>query len=113
MPPKNRAATGAFDAAKSLAPKGAEKNLLAAIERLRNGSPMNPDLKERAKAGKLKINATTATMEAGCARRLAYAFDRVRKALDIGAEEAPAAAGEKRTAPEQVPPGSGHATSGG
>jgi hypothetical protein len=65
------------------APKGAEKALLEAIERLRSGTPSNPGLKARAKAGKLKINATTATLEAGCARRLAYAYDRVRQALEI------------------------------
>ncbi len=64
-------------------PKGAEKSLLEAIERLRSGTPRNPDLQERMRARKLKINATTATTEAGCARRLAYAFPRVRQALEI------------------------------
>lgn len=64
-------------------PKGAERSLLEAVARLRAGTPRDPALQVRAKAGKLKVNATTATLEAGCARRLAYEYTRVRQALGI------------------------------
>lgn len=87
MPLKNRPAARHPDTTGAPVPKGAEKSLLNAIERLRHGAPTNLDLQTRAKAGKLKINATTATIEAGCARRLAYAFDRVRSALGIETQE--------------------------
>ncbi|HEY0835784.1 MAG TPA: hypothetical protein VGE72_17910 [Azospirillum sp.] len=68
-------------------PKGAEKNLLDAIARLEKNKPTDPELKQRAKAGKLRVNPTTAALEAGCSRRLAYKFPRVRKALGIGEDE--------------------------
>ncbi len=74
-------------------PKGAEKNLLEAIARLHAGAPRDPDLQARARARKLRVNATTATLEAGCARRLAYAFPRVRLALAIDHEAGPGDAG--------------------
>jgi hypothetical protein len=69
------------------APKGAEKQLLEAISRLRQGKPTHADLKARALEGNLKINPTTATLEACCSRRLAYKYERVRKALEIDQAE--------------------------
>ena len=40
----------------------------------------------RARAHRLRVNPTTAALEAGCARRLAYAFPRVRQVLGIDGE---------------------------
>lgn len=96
MPPRKTVAHLQGPISGNLPPRGAEKSLLAAIGRLQQGMPTNPELSDRARTGKLKVNATTVTMEAGCARRLAYAFPRVRKALgidedtiDIGVGQAP------------------------
>ncbi len=72
------------------APKGAEKSLLEAIARLHAGAPLDPGVRARLRARKLKVNATTAALEAGCARRLAYAFPSVRFALGIDHEPDPA-----------------------
>lgn len=71
-------------------PRGAEKRLLEAVARLQAGKPQDPGLQVRARARKLKVNATTVTIEAGCARRLAYEFPRVRQALGIDREPDPA-----------------------
>lgn len=51
-------------------PTRAERDLLDALARLKNGSPKNADLAKKARAGKLRINPTTVAQEAGCSRTL-------------------------------------------
>lgn len=47
-----------------------EQELLGALERLKNGSPKNPELAKKARLGKLRINPSTVAQEAGCSRTL-------------------------------------------
>lgn len=47
-----------------------EKDLMAALERLRRGEPRNAALSKRAQAGSLKINPSTVAREAGRSRTL-------------------------------------------
>jgi hypothetical protein len=54
-----------------------EQELLAAFERLSNGSPKNPHLKAKSNRGSLKINPSTVAQEAGCSRTL-VGFDGCR-----------------------------------
>jgi hypothetical protein len=62
-----------------------ERELFAALERLKESNPSNPDLVKKAKLGKLRINATTVAKEAGRARTLigydGCAYPRVRAAI--------------------------------
>lgn len=48
----------------------AERDLLDALERLKNGSPKNSGLAKKARLGKLRINPSTVAQEAGCSRTL-------------------------------------------
>ena len=96
MPPRGTS-SGNPDMTGQPVPRGAERRLLEAVDRLRRGSPTNPELKARAAAGRLRVNPSTATMEAGCARRLAYVYPRVRSAL--GMEDETAVPGSEEAAP--------------
>lgn len=51
-----------------------ERDLLAAIDRLEQGQPTHPELKKRARQGKLKLNKSTVALEAGHSRTMVYAF---------------------------------------
>ncbi|PKB24103.1 hypothetical protein [Janthinobacterium sp. 64] len=65
--------------------EGMEQYLLAAVARVKEGSPENPDLAVLAKKGKLKANPTTVAKEAGVSRSLfAYKecrYPNVRRAI--------------------------------
>lgn len=45
--------------------EGMEKRFLDAIERLREGNPLCPELQKKAKAGKLRADVSAAALEAG------------------------------------------------
>lgn len=76
--------------------EGMELYLLAAVARVKEGRPENPDLAVLAKQGKLKTNSTTVSKEAGVSRTLIghdkCRYPNVRRAIcekDAAAEELP------------------------
>lgn len=48
----------------------AGSDLTDALERLISGTPRNPSLAKKARLGKLRINPSTVSLEAGCSRTL-------------------------------------------
>jgi hypothetical protein len=56
----------------------AETAFMGAIDRLLAGEPKTEELRKRARKGRLKINVTTVSIEAGYARTYLYKFPSVR-----------------------------------